>query len=333
MVDKTSQQERIQSASETIMVEKPPSPLPIGRILTYVFLSLGTILALLPFVWMFNWSFMSNFEVSIGQFTPTRLMPANIAEAAQTATEEGNTSFNIFTDYVFRNYLEAWERGRLGQYMWNSARITAIQIAGLLLTCVPAAYAFARMRFAGKNVIFSIMLTTLMIPGVVTLIPNYLTVIWFSRLSETVFGPAGQWLNNWPALTVPFMASAFTVFLLRQFFQQIPQDLWDAAQIDGASHMDFLLRVVVPLSRAPIMTVVTLAFIGSWNALLWPLLVVQTDEWRPIAFGLERFVNADATNDQQLQMAAAVLTILPILVLYFFTQKQFTEGLWTGSVK
>ena len=177
------------------------------------------------------------------------------------------------------------------------------------------------------------MLTTLMIPGVVTLIPNYLTVIWFSRLSETVFGPAGQWLNNWPALTVPFMASAFTVFLLRQFFQQIPQDLWDAAQIDGASHMDFLLRVVVPLSRAPIMTVVTLAFIGSWNALLWPLLVVQTDEWRPIAFGLERFVNADATNDQQLQMAAAVLTILPILVLYFFTQKQFTEGLWTGSVK
>lgn len=309
------------------------SIIPWGKIFTYLLLSVGAVVAVMPFLWMFNWSFQSNFEVSIGTFTPTRLMPASISEASASAAAEGNTDFNVLRDYVFANYIEAWQRGNLGQYMWNSVRVAAIQIGGLLVTCVPAAYAFARMRFVGKNVLFTIMLTTLMIPGVVTFIPNYLTVIWFSRLSETFLGEAFKWLDNWPALTIPFMASAFTIFLLRQFFQQIPEDLWDAAQIDGASHLDFLLRVIMPLSRAPLMTVITLSFIGSWNALLWPLLVVRSDEWRPIAFGLERFVNADAGNEANLQMAGAVITILPILVLYFFTQKQFTEGLWSGSVK
>lgn len=309
------------------------SVIPWGKIATYFFLTIGAIVAVLPFVWMFNWSFMNSFEVSIGQFVPSRLSPAEIAEAARAAADEGNTDFNIFTDFIFANYIAAWERGNLGQYMWNSLRVAAIQIIGLIVTCVPAAYAFARMRFVGKNVLFTIMLTTLMIPGVVTFIPNYLTVIWLSRLSETFLGEAFRWLDNWPALTIPFMASAFTIFLLRQFFQQIPDDLWDAAQLDGASHFSFMTRVVLPLSRAPLMTVVTLSFIGSWNALLWPLLVVRSDAWRPVAFGLERFVNADATNEAQLQMAGAIITILPIVILYFFTQKQFTEGLWSGSVK
>jgi ABC-type glycerol-3-phosphate transport system permease component len=129
------------------------------------------------------------------------------------------------------------------------------------------------------------------------------------------------------------MASAFTIFLLRQFFAQIPDDLWDAARIDGAGHARFLWSVVLPLGRAPIMTTVTFAFIGSWNALLWPLLVTQTDDWRPVAVGLTKFVNSDAPTDLHLQMAASVIMIIPILVLYFVTQRQFTEGIASSGLK
>ncbi|NJL94847.1 MAG: carbohydrate ABC transporter permease [Anaerolineae bacterium] len=109
--------------------------------------------------------------------------------------------------------------------------------------------------------------------------------------------------------------------------------MWDAARIDGAGHLRFLLWIVIPLSRAPIMTIITFGFIGSWNALLWPLLVVNSDDWRPVAFGLTKFVQTDASDEFHLQMAASVIMILPILVLYFFTQKQFTKGVFAGSFK
>jgi ABC-type glycerol-3-phosphate transport system permease component len=187
------------------------------------------------------------------------------------------------------------------------------------------------MKFLGRNLLFVLLLSTLMIPDVAILVPNYLTVVWLGRLSDALFGFG--WLNNWPALTIPFMASAFTIFLLRQFFAQIPEDLWDAVRIDGGGHARFLWSVVMPLSRAPIMTVLTFAFIGSWNALLWPLLVTQTDEWRPVAVGLTKFVTSDAPSALHLQMAASVIMIIPILVVYFITQRQFTEGIAASGLK
>lgn len=282
-------------------------PIDWRKLLIYAILMAGAILAVIPFLWMVSWSLMTNVEVTIGRMVPSEVM--------------------------WQNYGRAWNLANFQQFMWNSARITAITVTGLLLFCIPAAYAFAKIRFWGRNVLFAVMLATLMIPDIVTLIPNFLTVVWISRLSESVFGPAGAWINNWPSLTVPFMASAFTIFLLRQFFTQIPDELWDAARIDGAGHVLFLTRVVIPLSKPAIMTVVIFAFIGSWNALLWPLLVVQTDEWRPVAFGLAKFVQADAGDEFHLQMAASVMMIIPILVLYFFTQKQFTEGIATTGSK
>ena len=239
----------------------------------------------------------------------------------------------IPSQLLIGNYPQAWEVANMSQFMWNSVRITFITVTGELLFCIPAAYAFARMEFYGRNVLFGVMLSTMMISSIATLIPNYLTVVWISRLSQNVFGDAGQWLNNWPSLTIPFMASAFSIFLLRQFFAQLPAELWDAARIDGAGHLRFLRSVVLPLSRAPVMTVAIFGFIGSWNSLMWPLLVVQTDEWRPIAYGLQKFVSSDAPNDLHLQMAAAMIMIIPILILYFFTQKQFTEGIATSGLK
>ncbi len=287
--------------------EQPARKRRRSRTFSYIILAAGSLLAVLPFLWMVSWSLMTNIEVTVG-----RVWPAQV---------------------LWGNYADAWDRANFSQFMWNSSRITAITVCGLLFFCIPAAYAFARMRFWGRNVLFALMLATLMIPDIVTLIPNFLTVVWINRMSQSLFGPAGAWMNNWPALTIPFMASAFTIFLLRQFFSQIPDELWDAARIDGAGHLLFMLRVVVPLSRPAIMTVVIFSFIGSWNALLWPLLVIQTDEWRPVAFGLTKFVQADAGDEFQLQMAASVIMILPILALYFFTQKQFTAGIATTGSK
>jgi ABC-type glycerol-3-phosphate transport system permease component len=310
-------------------------PLKWGNIATYAILIIGALFALTPFVWMISWSFMAtDADITVGKFVPTRLMPDNISNAIANPDNyvtEGR-GFNLVRDYIFGNYTTVWEQAEFAKFMWNSTRLTLITVSGLLLFCIPAAYAFARMNFYGKNVLFAIMLATLMIPDIVTLIPNFLTVIWISRISDTIFGL--PWMANWPGLTVPSMASAFAIFLLRQFFAQIPDDLWDAARMDGANHLQFLLRIVLPLSRAPIMTIVTFAFIGAWNSLLWPLLITPTNEnWMPIALALSNFVQGEAGDEFHWQMAGSVLMVIPVLLLYFFTQKQFTEGIYSGSLK
>jgi ABC-type glycerol-3-phosphate transport system permease component len=285
--------------------QQPRGKFPWLTVIGYTVLTLGVIQAIAPFLWMLSTSLMTLTEINRGQLLPN--------------------------EPLWGNYLLAWQQANFGQFMWNSVRITAITVVGQMLFCIPAAYAFARMKFYGKTLMFTALLSTLMIPEVARFIPNYLTVIWLGRLSESLLGFG--WLNNWPALTVPFMASAFTIFLLRQFFAQIPDELWDAARIDGAGHLRFLRSVVVPLSTAPIMTTITFTFIASWNSLLWPLLVVQTDAWRPVAVGLTKFASADAPSDFHLQMAASVIMIIPILVIYFFTQRQFTEGIASSGLK
>ena len=189
-----------------------------------------------------------------------------------------------------------------------------------------AAYGFARIKFPGRDLIFGIILSTMMIPAMVTIIPNFLTVTWLGRIS------AIKWINNWPALTIPFMGSVFNIFLLRQFFTQIPEELFDAARIDGSGHLRFLFQVVLPLSKAPLMVILVLTFMGSWNALAWPLLVTNTPDWRPISVGLSTFIT-EGGQEFQLIMAGAFITIIPILIIYFFTQKQFTESIARSGLK
>ncbi len=230
------------------------------------------------------------------------------------------------------NYIKGWLESDFGRYIWNSVRLTLIQLAGVVVFSTLAAYAFARMEFPGRTLLFSIFLATLMLPEVVTLIPNFAIVIALNRFFERVLGVENAWLNNWTALTIPFMASTFSIFLLRQFFAQIPNDLYDAALIDGCGHPRFLVQVVLPLSKAPLMSVVLLNGIGSWNAFLWPLIVTTRDTWRPITVGLSKFIQ-EAAAEVQLMMAGATITIIPILILYFFTQKQFTEGIATTGLK
>ena len=226
----------------------------------------------------------------------------------------------------FENYVEAWEGALFSKYFITSVKLTAITLLGSVSFSTLAAYAFARIKFPGRDVIFGLLLSTMMIPAMVTIIPNFLVVTWLGRI-----GPI-PWIDNWPALTIPFMGSVFNIFLLRQFFAQIPSELFDAARIDGSGHLRFLITVVLPLAKAPMLVITILAFMGSWNALAWPLLVTNTPAWRPISVGLLNFVS-EAGQEINLTMAGSVITILPILILYFFTQKQFTESIARSGLK
>jgi ABC-type glycerol-3-phosphate transport system permease component len=270
------------------------------KALTYLVLFIGAFISLIPFVWMISTSLMT------------------LGEALGTAFFPSSLNFN--------NYIEAWRRANFSEFFMNSVLITLITLSGEVTFSVFAAYAFARMEFPGRDLIFSIMLSTIMIPAMVIIIPNFLTVTWLGRI-----GPI-PWINNWPALTIPFMGSIFSIFLLKQFFAQVPNELFDAAQIDGAGHIRFLFQVVLPLSKAPLMVILVLSFIGTWNSLAWPMLVTNTPDWRPISVGLMNFVD-EAGQLVNLTMAGAFITIIPIMIIYFFTQRQFTDSIARSGLK
>lgn len=270
------------------------------KLFSYSVLVLGAIISLVPFIWMTLASLMTLGESLGSNFIPSALH--------------------------FENYVDAWQGAQFSHYLLNSVIITLITLAGELTFSTMAAYAFARIKFPGRDVIFAVLLSSMMIPGIVTMIPNLLTVTWLGRI-----GPIA-WIDNWPSLTIPFMGSVFSIFLLRQFFSQIPEELFDAAKIDGAGHWRMLTRVVIPLSSAPILVITVLSFIGSWNALAWPLLVTNSPKWLPIAVGLYNFVS-DQGSKVNLIMAGSVITIIPILFLYFITQRQFTESIARSGLK
>jgi ABC-type glycerol-3-phosphate transport system permease component len=276
------------------------SRIDLSHIAIYTVLLLGVLVAMVPFLWMVSASLM------------------NLTEATGKAILPASPQWT--------NYLRAWKEANFSDYFMNSVIIASITVTGQLIFCTLAAYAFASIKFPGKNILFSILLTTLMIPEAVVWIPNFITVTWLGRLSPI------PWINNWPSLTIPFMASAFSIFLLRQFFQQLPSELWDSAQIDGSGHLRYLLQVVVPLSKPPLLTVLLFTFIGSWNSLAWPILVTSTPDWRPISYGLLSFLD-EAGAQVHLQMAGSVITILPIIIMYLLIQKSFTEGIATTGLK
>ena len=288
------------AASQDVIEAKRVSHALPWKVLTYTGLFLGAAVSMLPFVWMILASFMS-----LGEALASRLWP---------------------TTWHPDNYIEAWYGAHFSDYLINSVVITVITLAGELIFSVLAAYAFARIEFPGRNLIFGVLLSSMMIPGMVTMIPNLLTVTWLGRV-----GPI-PWIDNWPALTIPFMGSVFSVFLLRQFIAQLPEELFDAARIDGAGHLGTLLRIVLPLSTAPLMVIIVLSFIGTWNALAWPLLVTNSPDWLPISVGLYNFVS-DEGSKLHLVMAGSVITILPILLIYFLTQRQFTESIARSGIK
>ncbi|RIQ11322.1 carbohydrate ABC transporter permease [Jiangella rhizosphaerae] len=218
------------------------------------------------------------------------------------------------------NYARAWQEADLGRAMLNGAVVTAGILALQLLTCIPAAFAFAKLRFASRGVLYGVVLACLLIPSQATAIPLYLGI-----------GSAGL-ANTLTALILPFATSAFGVFLLRQFMTTIPDSLLEAARADGLGTAQTLLRIVVPLSTPAIATFSVFSVFVHWNDYMWPLLVARDPGLYTPPLALATFQNADTGTDYGALTAAAVIVTLPIVVLFLVAQRRFVAGIAGGEL-
>jgi len=226
------------------------------------------------------------------------------------------------------NYKKAMEAVPLGRYMFNSFVQSGIITIGQLATSTIAAYAFAFMRFPLRNFLFIAFLSTLMVPWEVTIVPNYQTV----QMMGGVLGGHVLSLDSYQALTIPFLATAFGTFLLRQHFLTMPLELRDAAAIDGYGHFRFLWHVVLPLSKPALGTLAVFSFLQSWNQYLWPLLVTNSDNYRTVQIGLAGLASQEI-DSINVVMAGTVIALLPMLIMIVLFQRQLVRGLMSGAIK
>lgn len=236
----------------------------------------------------------------------------------------------------WENFRDAWSTppSTLGRYLFNSAFIAIVGTGLQLVFCILAAYSFARLRFPGRDALFLLVLATTMVPGEVTLIPNFVTVRHIPLAGgNDLTGSGGSGLyDTYAGMILPGLAGAFTIFLLRQAFMQIPNDLWEAAQLDGARSFRFLIGVMLPLTMPAIFTVAIFGFVARWNALLWPLIITRSESLRPVQLAMT-YYQSEYLTDHGLVMAASVIVTLPIVLLYIIVQKQFIAGIANTGLK
>ncbi len=269
----------------------------------HLLLLVGAIAMLMPFAWMVSTSLKAQNEV----FSyPPQWIPSQL---------------------LWSNYAQAWAAAPFGRYFINSG-IVALAVTFLdLVTSSLAAFAFGRMQFPFRNALFTLYLASMMIPHQMTIIPAFLLLKNFGDISPALG------LDSYFALIAPFAASAFGVFMLRQSFMQIPNELEDAAVLDGCGRLGFLVRMVLPLSRPALATLALFAFQANWNSYLWPLIVTNSDQMRTVQIGLRYFVGQEGSSQWGLLMAAAVFVSLPVVILYLFVQRQFTQGIASTGLK
>ncbi len=220
----------------------------------------------------------------------------------------------------WHTYSDAWSAGHMATYLRNSFIVTTIIVTAQLITAILAAYAFAFLEFPLKRTLFVTFLATLMVPFEVTIITNLQTV------------DSLGWLDSYQGLAVPFLATGFGAFLLRQAFLQVPRDLQDAAAMDGYGHMRFLARVAVPLARPAIAALGVFSFLAAWNQYLWPLLVTEDNKYRTVQIGLKQ-LRSTSLDEVNVTFAGVIIAAVPLLVLLIFFQKQLVRGLTAGAVK
>jgi multiple sugar transport system permease protein len=258
--------------------------------LAYLALIIGSIAMIAPFLWMIS--------------TSIKTIPEIFAYPIVWIPEQVR----------WENYRDVLELLPFGRYLFNTAFV-AISVTILeLLTSSLAAYAFARLRFPGREKLFLLYLATLMIPGQVTLIPNFLLMRWF------------DWVDTYWALIIPQAFSAFGTFLLRQFFLSIPRELEEAARADGASYFRVYWQIILPLSGPALATLAVFSFMAQWNAFLWPLIVTHGDDMRTLTVGL-RFFQDELVTQYHYLMAGTVMSIIPILILFLALQRYFVRGI------
>ncbi len=220
----------------------------------------------------------------------------------------------------WENFKNAWVKVPFGRYFLNTIFVSIVIVFGVIFTGSLAAYAFARMEFFGKEFLFYLFISMMMVPQPIYLIPSYI-------LLDKIC-----WLNTYMALIVPWLANIFTIFLLRQQFKTIPQELFDAAAIDGCSRFEILWKIVLPLSKSVIVTAAIFGFIGSWNSFMWPLVMVNDPELRVLQVGLSYF-SQESSSQTALLMAASTFSILPLIILFLIAQKQIIASFASSGLK
>ena len=275
--------------------------------LTYIFIIALAILVIFPFYWMIITSLKTFKEV----------------------TREQQTFFPEVV--MWSNYVFVFQHFNFLTYMKNTIIVAIFSTIGTLLTTVFAAFAFSRLQFKGREALFMVFLATMMIPGEMMVISNYLTVNSFGWIGD------GQTATEaYAAMIVPFWISVFHIYLLRQNFKQIPNELYLAAKVDGKSDWSYLWRVMVPLAAPTLISITILKFMGTWNSYVWPALVTNAPEYRLISNGLREstFTNPD-TGDVEFgyQMAASILVTVPLFLLFVFFRKYIMKGVGRAGIK
>jgi multiple sugar transport system permease protein len=267
-----------------------------NRVLLYLAVAALFILVVFPFYWMIVTSLQSQDAVFS---VPPQLWPRHL---------------------TFQNYIDAWNAAPWLRYFGNTLFVAVASTLISLTTSSLAAFAFACINFKGKEALFSLVLSVMMIPAATTLIPNFLII-------RTL-----GWYDKFYALIIPFAASVFGIFLLRQYFMSMPKELWEAAQIDGASRLRYFRSIALPLAKPAIVTIAINSFLGSWTSFLWPTVMTQSQNKQLIEVALNAFLGENSQQWSQLA-AASVFTTVPIVVLFFFVQRQFIEGIGGGGIK
>jgi sn-glycerol 3-phosphate transport system permease protein len=224
------------------------------------------------------------------------------------------------THPTWGTYSTAWSAGHLATYLRNSAIVAVAITVGQVVTAILAGYAFAFLEFPFRRTLFLVFLATLMVPFEITIVTNLQTVV------------SLHWYNTYAGLAVPFMATGFGAFLMRQAFLGVPRDLQDAAALDGYGHLRFMARVAVPLARPAVAALAVFGFLSAWNQYLWPLLITKNDDLRTVQIGL-RQLRATSIDQINVTLAGVVLAALPLVVLLILFKKQLVRGLTAGAVK
>ena len=281
----------------------------IGRVALYLLLSLLALLFIFPFIW----SFLTSVKYDAEVFDQAVILPSV---------------------WHFDNYIKAVLSYNLLRYLFNSIYVSVVVTLAHLLLASTAGYAFARLHFPGRNLLFVAVVATLMVPSQATLVPLFILVKQWPLLGDNdIWGQGGfGMLDSYWALTVPMFATAYGTFLLRQFFFTLPADLEDAARIDGTSEFGIYWRIALPLSGPALATLAIFSFQSMFNDFVWPLVIARSDELKTIQVGLAQF-RREGTTDWTLLMAGTMIATIPILIVFMLGQRYFTQGIALTGIK
>lgn len=266
------------------------------KVIAYIFLSAGAVMMVLPFYWMIITAFKTPEQVT--QMPPVWWPPSPMLD----------------------NFRYVLESGEFARYIFNSMFVTVVSVSLTVVVTILTAFAFSRLKFPGRDLIFSLFLGFMMVPFELLAITNYTTIV---KLHQ---------IDTYQALIVPYIANILYIFILRNFFLEIPDSLYYAARVDGSSNGKYLWRVMVPIAKPAIITIVLLNSIDSWNSFLWPMLVTNESRMRTVTVGLTSFVQAAGIRYERL-MAAAFIVVIPMVVLFFFARKYIVTAVAQGGIK